>query len=491
MPGGNQRIDMSARKLIVLLCFVVLWSADCAWSQQGSERFVYMVSIPQTPGHKSSIQTGFRLAGTKGIITSLHGVVDGTIFTAFNEQGDVLTGLRLVRVDIPNDLALLRSDELEKRDDEGLVRAETLSPHPGDIVHILGHPVGINLLNKTVHIGSPPIKVLAQLIPPASAQAFGARRSPAADIRVISLDANLVPGDSGAPVISNDNKVLGVVDGGLLGGAAAISWAIPLDVVQWQDAGGMRPRLQELSSLATTNLFALQENIQAVDADIIVSGNGDGNYQSLGDAVAHANPGARIVVRSGLYRERVSISKSLTIVGDGPAEDVVIAGVSPFQIGANASVRLEKLTIQAPRGISDVEVDGRLVMESCEVSAGNVGVTINPGGTARISNSDFSSSDSTALWAIFVDGGTAVVDHCKITGFGGAGILVDAGTANISQCAITLNKTGVDIGYRGTAIVHDSDLRGNKESPTHFSTATSGADGSQLIGVLVDQNNKK
>ena len=45
---------------------------------------------------------------------------------------------------------------------------------------------------------------------------------------MISIDGNLVAGDSGGPILDSAGEVCGVIDGGLLGGAAAISWAIPL-----------------------------------------------------------------------------------------------------------------------------------------------------------------------------------------------------------------------------------------------------------------------
>lgn len=70
------------------------------------------------------------MAGRKGIITALHGVADGTTFSAYNESGDVLNNLTIVSVDIDNDLAMLRSAEIESRPAEGLQAGDILTIEP-------------------------------------------------------------------------------------------------------------------------------------------------------------------------------------------------------------------------------------------------------------------------------------------------------------------------------------------------------------------------
>src|SRR5690349_7213949 len=99
---------MFARLISSLILLTVL--SNDATAQRISQ-YVYMVRISGGSYSKAVLQTGFRLAGTKGIITCLHGVVAGSSFSALNAEGDVLAHLRLERVDIENDLALLLSDE--------------------------------------------------------------------------------------------------------------------------------------------------------------------------------------------------------------------------------------------------------------------------------------------------------------------------------------------------------------------------------------------
>ena len=107
-----------------------------------------MIRIPATSHHKTILQTGFRLAGRKGIITALHGVADGTTFSAYNESGDVLNNLKIANVDIDNDLALLRSAEIESRPAEGLQAVDSLTIESGNPLRAFGHPEGISLYIK-------------------------------------------------------------------------------------------------------------------------------------------------------------------------------------------------------------------------------------------------------------------------------------------------------------------------------------------------------
>jgi hypothetical protein len=216
--------------------------------------------------HGALLQTGFRLQGRKGILTALHGVADGKAFSAVNESGDVLNGLTIAGVDLDNDLALLRSTEIENRPADGLPSEGSAEVEPGESLRVLGHPQGINLYEKRVIAGTPVLKNLHELIPPASASAFDRRKSPSAGITVLNIQGSLVPGDSGAPVLNARGKMIGIVNGGLLGGAASISWAIPLQFVAWRDSASASTRLAELAVIPSRDLFAVNPDPSAGSA---------------------------------------------------------------------------------------------------------------------------------------------------------------------------------------------------------------------------------
>jgi hypothetical protein len=56
----------------------------------------------------------------------------------------------------------------------------------------------------------------------------------------------------------------------------------------------------------------------------IVDYTGRGEFLTIADAIKHAAPGDRIVVRQGIYREGLSVTKPLEIIGAGERHDTVI-----------------------------------------------------------------------------------------------------------------------------------------------------------------------
>ncbi len=84
------------------------------------------------------------------------------------------------------------------------------------------------------------------------------------------------------------------------------------------------------NALAVTSRLAertLAERAQRSDA-IVVSGRtlvvGPGGYATIGEAVAEARDGDTVLVRPGTYRETVTITRAITLRGDGDREQVVV-----------------------------------------------------------------------------------------------------------------------------------------------------------------------
>jgi hypothetical protein len=248
-----------SRSLNTVFLVLVILQCSAVYGQAKGQN-VYLV-VAQEPGKPVGIlQTGFRLRGTKGIITALHGVAGEKSISAWNEQHRVFPRLTVSRVDVRNDLALLTCAELESGPDDGLDSGANERLSQGESLTAWGHPIGIRLNKKPVKVGDPAQETLSSLIPPASASAFERRKSPAAEIQVIYLaEGNLVPGHSGSPLLSSSNRVVGVIDGGLLGGMAAISWAVPLSKVLWEDVGVARNSLNELDKVRSSDLFTLDD----------------------------------------------------------------------------------------------------------------------------------------------------------------------------------------------------------------------------------------
>ena len=190
-----------------------------------------MIRIPETQNHSGAIQTGFRLSGIHGILTALHGVADGDVFSAI-QGSQVFNDLRVTAVDIKHDIALLTSDQLEGLAPNGLVAERNSQVQPEEALHASGFPLALRAIYTIkVTANRNPFTKLDKILPHADFKAFSARHSPSPDVRVLSVDGALTPGYSGAPLLNERGRVVAVVDGGLQRNSQ-IAWAIPLESIQ-------------------------------------------------------------------------------------------------------------------------------------------------------------------------------------------------------------------------------------------------------------------
>lgn len=242
---------------ISILLVFCLWTG-LARAQSGATAarpFVYRLKIAGcafTPTDRR--QTGFRVQGVTGIVTALHGVADCTTVDAVTDEGEVFSELVITAVDVAHDVALLSSQELDGLTTDGFV----VSPLATDellaaTVEIVGYPLGLDKQDSDRIERVRDLEPLDKIIPDAEEPpAFAERRSPQLDIPVFNLQAQLLPGHSGAPLLDQQGQVIGVGNGGLRGGTVNRSWAIPWRAIQWQPAT-IEPMQKELERLAHTD----------------------------------------------------------------------------------------------------------------------------------------------------------------------------------------------------------------------------------------------
>lgn len=256
-----------SRRSIVLQCIattliLLVWTILPAFAQRfTNQAHVYKLQITMPNSNKYRIQTGFRLKGYKGIITALHGVAGASAINARNQQNDIIDSLSIYLIDVSNDLALLSHAGSERLIDRGFESASlptVFSISSQAELYTLGFPHGMELYRKPVRASTPVIRKLSDLIPTSSIETvrqFVRRKSPSVDASVISLDGNLVKGHSGSPVLNLQNHVVGVVNGGIAGGAAGISWAIPISNLRLTNDRLSQVQLNDLASENSNELF--------------------------------------------------------------------------------------------------------------------------------------------------------------------------------------------------------------------------------------------
>ncbi|NBT26282.1 MAG: hypothetical protein EBT09_06960 [Actinobacteria bacterium] len=185
---------------------------------------------------------------------------------------------------------------------------------------------------------------------------------------------------------------------------------------------------------------------------LLVDASGSGDYKTIASAILGAKPGEIIVLRPGTYKETLVINNDVRITGEGGRSKVIVEGAPGahvFEFTAG-SATLTGMTIRiVGTGPADPEW-------------GAVFVT---GGTPVIEDCDLTSS---AGGAVGINGATAnpTIRNCIIWNSQGPGVAVlDQGQGTIERCVISGNAwSGVRIETGGNPTVRDCQIRDGKEA---------------------------
>ena len=215
-------------------------------------------------------QTGFlikeklEIKGKKpmsGIITTLHGVVGRKSIFAI---GTEFSNLEIIAVDIDRDIALLSSDELQKKQDKKQDGFNHLGQQTSyKEIRCIGYPLGkdgqeeIGLIRIRTN-GTELLRERLSRQNTAFRDLLKERKSPKIDEPVLCIEGQIPPGLSGAPILYDRDKVIGVADGTVQINST-ISWAIPFDRIQLRDASDqeMVAEMKRIEPLSTSALSSL------------------------------------------------------------------------------------------------------------------------------------------------------------------------------------------------------------------------------------------
>ncbi|CUH77298.1 right-handed parallel beta-helix repeat-containing protein [Tropicibacter naphthalenivorans] len=162
---------------------------------------------------------------------------------------------------------------------------------------------------------------------------------------------------------------------------------------------------------------------------LTVKANGGGDYSSLADAVARAEPGTRIEVYPGTYTKGLDIDKPVEIVGVGDPSQIILAVPNDNAINWTApSGRVARMTVRQTEGkFFGIHIaGGSVIMEDLDVTAAELAVIAirgNEGATIRRSTIHDGSEGGIFIF----DNGKALLEDNLIYGNKFAGVEVKSG----------------------------------------------------------------
>jgi len=227
----------------------------------------------ETENDIDRFQTGFLVQGITGIVTALHGVADCNKFSALSTANGVRHDkLQIKKVNIDLDLAVLSSSELADSDQGFKVISLDSDEEVFDNLYMIGHPLGsFGQFPRRAQLSLKrrDLSELSILLPDELKNKLRDRKSPSLTIPIYFLDnVDVLPGDSGAPLITGNDQVIGVINGGLYSGTGGIPWAIPWN----EDIHWDTPDVDEFKDLQkhdVTSLFSFRDGKPETDKLII------------------------------------------------------------------------------------------------------------------------------------------------------------------------------------------------------------------------------
>jgi hypothetical protein len=210
-------------------------------------------------------------------------------------------------------------------------------------------------------------------------------------------------------------------------------------------------------------------------------------YNTIQAAVTASAPGDTIVVCDGVYNERVTVSKNLTLAGSGNATIKAPAGTAAgdnvVQVDSAAIVTMTGLTVSGPvpaGGCGEAIGSGIAVFGGASLDLSNSAVRdirLTPGGLAGLGGCQ----NGVGILVGRVDNnpplsevGHATIDHVVVSGYQKGGILVDntGSTARITNTTVTgdgktdvIAQNGIQVSRGAAATITTSTIRDNWYTP--------------------------
>ena len=194
-----------------------------------------------------------------------------------------------------------------------------------------------------------------------------------------------------------------------------------------------------------------------------------GDFDTIGSAIEAAEPGTRILVRPGTYREGLVIDKPLEILGDGKREDIVVEAKGKNAVLFKSTMgRIANLTLRQRGGGDWYCVDvtqGRLDLSDCDISSdSHACIAIHDGAAPVVRRNRI--HDGKQGGVLVHSEGRGTIEDNEITGNAYSGIEIQQGADPVVRRNRIHNgkQGGVIVHLEGRGTIEDNEITGNAYS---------------------------
>ena len=195
----------------------------------------------------------------------------------------------------------------------------------------------------------------------------------------------------------------------------------------------------------------------SIQRRIVVAQKGSAHYRSIQQAINAAVPNDAIVVKPGVYRESLVLTKPLMLLGDGPVGDIIIEHLEVcLRVQSKVFVKGLSFRHASYAGIGVlVDESGVLAIEDCDIFQNHRNVCVAVGGEATIRDCRIRDAVSSG---VIVFGGKVMLDGCDIFQNDDNVHIFDDGDVTIRNCRIFDSRDGIGVQVSGKATIENSDI---------------------------------
>jgi len=176
-----------------------------------------------------------------------------------------------------------------------------------------------------------------------------------------------------------------------------------------------------------------------------------GDYTTITKAIESADPGTRILIRPGFYKEAIKLEKPLELIGDGDRDEIIIEAINSCIIQCQTEFgRIANLTLRQSGGNGFFGIDilqGRIEIDDCDISCkSRSSIAIHNAADPRLRRNRIHNGERSGIY-IF-ENGKGTIENNDVFENEGNGVTIELGSDPIIRYNRIYKNSGSGVEIR-------------------------------------------